>query len=72
LIGVFAMFGTTQGAELPTNQPCGDIVAIRFFLPGEFKKAQAEARKSNRCMLIKGVAFGVDELGAKQPTKGHW
>jgi hypothetical protein len=51
---------------------CTDTTAIRWFLPGEFAAARKEAEKSKRILLIKGIAFGVDEAGAASATKGCW
>jgi len=49
-----------------------DDVTCNFILPGNFKKAMFRAKKENRPLLIKGVAFGLDEAGATCATKGHW
>jgi len=57
---------------LPQAPVCQDTTAIRWFLPGQFKDAQAHAEKTGRILMIKGIAFGVDEVGAKCATKGNW
>lgn len=49
-----------------------DRSAIRWTLPGHFDEALARAKKENRLIIIKGIAFGVDEAGAKCATKGDW
>ena len=49
-----------------------DRSAIWWTLPGHFKEALARAKKENRLIIIKGIAFGVDEAGAKCATKGEW
>jgi hypothetical protein len=67
---VLAALGTTAGAADPTA--CTDRTAIRWHVPGEFEDARKEAEKEKRLLLIKGIAFGVDELGAKDATKGCW
>lgn len=40
--------------------------------PGDFEKARERARTENRILIIKGIAFGVDEEGARCATKGDW
>jgi len=49
-----------------------DDTVCDFVLPGSFEKAREKAKASGRCLLIKGVAFGMDKLGATDCTKGHW
>ncbi|MGE3853851.1 MAG: hypothetical protein AB7K09_19120 [Planctomycetota bacterium] len=56
----------------PEPAPAPDTVAVNFFTPGHFKAAVAAATQQKRLLLIKGIAFGVDELGAQCATKGHW
>lgn len=51
---------------------CTDRSAIRWHLPGDFESARKAADKEQRLLLIKGIAFGVDEVGAKDATKGCW
>lgn len=46
--------------------------AIEWKLPHQFDEALAEAKKTNRLLLIKGVSFGIDDAGAKCATKGKW
>ena len=50
----------------------GDATVCNFVLPGHFDEALAEAKERNRPLLIKGVAFGVDQEGASCATKGKW
>ncbi|MGE3851452.1 MAG: hypothetical protein AB7K09_06910 [Planctomycetota bacterium] len=50
----------------------GDTNVVNFVLPGHFADALAAAKQQNRCLMIKGVAFGVDAEGAVCATKGHW
>jgi len=57
-------------AEASTSK--GDTTAVKFFIPGQFKEALKQAKETKRCLLIKAIAFGVDEEGAKCATKGHW
>lgn len=45
---------------------------IRWHLPGDFDEVVKLARKQGRLILIKGISFGIDELGAKCATKGKW
>ena len=65
-----ATLSTPAGAADPTA--CTDRSAIRWHVPGEFEAARKEAEKEKRLILIKGIAFGVDEAGAKDATKGCW
>ena len=51
--------------------PC-DRSAIRWTLPGKFADARARATAEKRLLILKGIAFGVDELGATCATKGNW
>jgi hypothetical protein len=51
---------------------CQDTTAIDWYFPGDFEAARTAAEKSNRILLIKGIAFGVDAAGAKCATKGCW
>ncbi len=51
---------------------CQDTSAIRWFTPGDFAKAQKQAAEERRILMIKGIAFGIDELGATSATKGCW
>ena len=53
--------------------PAGcDNTAIQWFKPGEFAAARKLAKKSKRLLVIKGISFGVDDVGAKCATKGKW
>lgn len=60
----------TSGEE--HQLPKGDTTAVKFFVPGQFKEALKQAKESKRCLMIKAIAFGVDDEGAKCATKGHW
>ena len=51
---------------------CQDTSAITWFTPGSFPQAKAKAAKENRILIIKGIAFGIDAVGAKCATKGCW
>ena len=59
-------------APLKNTGGPGDSTVVDFVLPGQFEDALARAKKRNRPLLIKGVAFGVDKLGATCATKGKW
>ena len=52
--------------------PAGDTRVIDFYLPDRFDEALEASRDQGRSLLIKGVAFGIDEEGATCATKGHW
>jgi hypothetical protein len=62
----------TKPSTAKSATPKGDTTAVKFFIPGQFKEALKQAKESKRCLLIKAIAFGVDEEGAKCATKGHW
>lgn len=59
--------GQSSRADVP-----GDNRAVNFAIPGQFESAQRAAKENNRCLLIKGVAGGMDQKGATECTKGHW
>lgn len=58
-----------QRKEAP---PCQDATAIAWFLPGQFTDAVNQARKEHRLLMVKGISFGVDAVGAKCATQGNW
>lgn len=60
-----------QGDAMQEEYGC-DRSAIRWTLPGDFKAAREKARKENRILIIKGISFGVDKLGARDATCGTW
>ena len=68
-LGSACVGATAQDA--PRALGC-DTTAIRWFKPGEFDKARKLARGSKRLILVKGISFGVDDVGAKCATKGKW
>ena len=61
-----------QDSSSPEPVAAGDPTVVEFILPGHFKEALAASTERNRCLLVKGVAFGVDAAGAVCATKGHW
>ena len=58
-----------RAADAP---PCQDPAAIQWFTPGSFEEARQAAVRRKRLMMIKGIAFGIDAVGAKCATKGCW
>ena len=46
--------------------------AIRWILPGQFGRAVSQARMQERILIVKGISFGIDEVGATSATKGKW
>jgi hypothetical protein len=46
--------------------------AIRWTTPGNFTTAQETARRDSRLLILKGIAFGIDEEGARDATCGTW
>ena len=65
----FALAVAVAGAQ--KELPC-DPTAIRWVLPGEFSTAFQKSQEQKRLIAIKGIAFGVDEKGAKCATEGCW
>lgn len=65
------MVGGSEGGDEP-HKTCQDTHAIQWFTPGRFAAARARAEEEQRFLMIKGIAFGVDEEGAKCATKGCW
>ena len=53
-------------------RPPGDDTVVAFVCPGSFAEARQRASEERRPLLVKGVAFGMDEAGATTPTRGHW
>lgn len=62
----------TEPPKAKAAAPRGDTTAVKFFIPGQFKEALKQAKETKRCLMIKAIAFGVDDEGAKCATKGHW
>ena len=59
-----------QAAE-KENFGC-DRSAIQWGLPGNFAAARERARRERRLLILKGIAFGLDERGARDATSGRW
>ena len=72
LFGLSANFAFAQTGSGPVSSGPGNTEAIRWVLPGDFQDAQRQAVEKKRMLLIKGLGFGLDELGAKCATKGCW
>lgn len=49
-----------------------NTIAINWVLPGHFADALKQANAQQRLIMIKGIAFGIDDLGATCATKGCW
>ncbi len=58
--------------DQPSKLKCFNSEAIQWVYPGKFKTALEKAKKQNRIILMKGLGFGLDELGTKCATKGCW
>jgi len=61
-------------AALAEGEPARacDPSAIEWVLPGHFDDALARARAEDRILLIQGVSFGIDEIGACDARRGRW
>ena len=53
------------------DAPC-DKSAIRWEFPHAFEAARKRAADEHRILLVKGVSFGIDDVGARCATKGKW
>ncbi len=53
-------------------KPCENTLAINWVLPGHFADALKQANVQQRLIMIKGIAFGIDDVGATCATKGCW
>ncbi|MFT3881652.1 MAG: hypothetical protein QM703_18560 [Gemmatales bacterium] len=51
---------------------CENTLAINWVLPGHFADALKQANAQQRLIMIKGIAFGIDDAGATCATKGCW
>lgn len=71
ILAVSVALLSAAGAHAEPDYGC-DRAAIRWTLPGRFEEARERARKEKRLLVIKGIAFGVDEAGAACATKGDW
>jgi len=63
---------SARAGEKEAVQKGGDPNVCNFVLPGNFTDALAKAAEANRCLIIKGIAFGIDRVGATCATRGHW
>ena len=71
MIAVSIILCALQGTVPDTKYGC-DSSAIKWTLPGNFKAAQKQAIKEKRLLILKGVSFGIDKLGASDATCGTW
>lgn len=70
LLGGIAWPGWSDEGKGPSA--CADTNNIQWHTPDRFAEARAAAGKQKRIMMIKGIAFGIDAVGAKCATKGCW
>jgi len=68
---VVSLLAISAEAQDTAGAPC-DRSAIRWFVPGEFEAARRKAEEEGRFLLLKGISFGIDDLGATSATKGRW
>ena len=66
------LFTALLSAPVSADGPGCDPSAIRWHYPHQFEEARARAAKEKRILLIKGVSFGIDDIGATCATKGRW
>ena len=73
VIAAIALTAVVAAPSLAADPPASqDGTAIEWFTPGKFDAARMKAEMEHRLLLIKGIAFGVDEAGAACATKGCW
>ena len=65
---LLALLSAPAWAEGPGCDPS----AIRWHFPHQFDEALARAANEKRILLVKGVSFGIDDIGATCATKGKW
>lgn len=68
---VLAGLCAAQESAVETRTSC-DPSAIHWVLPGDFAAARDRALAEGRLLVMKGISFGVDAVGAKCATKGRW
>lgn len=72
-ITLFLVFlATTPLHADDDTKACENTLAIKWILPGHFDDALKQANAQHRIIMIKGVAFGIDDAGATCATKGCW
>jgi len=54
------------------GKSCENTLAINWVLPGHFADALKQANAQQRLIMIKGIAFGIDDIGATCASKGCW
>ena len=64
------LVAATQADE--AGKSCENTIAINWVLPGHFEDALKQANAHQRLIMIKGIAFGIDDVGATCATKGCW
>lgn len=69
---VLAGSGSAQTTKTEKKANCFNPEKINWVFPGHFDRAYEQAEKKNRLLLIKGLGFGLDDLGATCATKGCW
>lgn len=67
----FSSIALAQEQRDEKQPPC-NAEAIDWVLPGDFEEALEKSREKSRLLLIKGLGFGLDELGAQCATQGCW
>lgn len=67
-----AASGSVQDVAASSRPRVVDDASIRWFRPGQFEDAVAAAKSSGRFLLLKGISFGIDSVGAECATKGTW
>ena len=65
---------TPTAADSPDEEwgDCQQTQSIEWFRPGSLSAALDRCRETGRILMIKGVSFGIDEVGLEHPTKGTW
>ncbi len=72
LIASLCLASTSLGQNNESIEFGFNSEAIDWVIPGEFKNALDQSKQQERILLIRGLGFGLDELGATCATKGCW
>jgi hypothetical protein len=74
-LSTLLLLGGLAGAawsDTGKHAACQDTNNITWFIPGKFAEARQAAQTQKRILMVKGIAFGIDAVGAKCATKGCW
>ena len=70
LLTTLCLFSMATGEDVAPA--CQHRLDINWVLPGHFADALKQANEQQRLIMVKGIAFGIDDVGATCATKGCW